>query len=246
MKPVLVISHAACERAGYLCEYLGQRNISYERIRHEQGESIPEAIHNLSGLVFLGSPSSVNDSLGWIREEMALIKSALVADIPVLGICFGAQLLAKALGARVVPAPGMQIGWHPVTLTQQGHAIFDDAGLPDHFLAFEWHGDTFSLPGDATPVFTGECIEQQGFVFKNCLAVQFHPEVTKAMIHEWIDRYAHCLEKPALCTQGSDEILGDIEQRLAAQRKIADRLFDWWLNRVCSCSHGIRQQVTRH
>jgi len=232
MKPILVISHAACEHAGYLCEYLDQRNISYERIRYEQGESIPEVIHNLSGLVFLGSPVSVNDSFGWIKEEIALIKSALVEDIPVLGICFGAQLIAKALGARVIPASSMQIGWHPVRLTQQGNALFDDTGMPDHFLAFEWHGDTFALPEDATPVFTGECIEQQGFVFKNCLALQFHTEITEAMIHEWINRYAHCLEQSTPCIQRREEILRDIDQRLAAQRKIAHRLFDWWLNRI--------------
>ena len=240
MKPILVISHAACEHAGYLCEYLDQRNVPYERIRHEQGESIPEAIHSLSGLVFLGSPNSVNDSLSWIQEEITLIQSALLVDMPVLGICFGAQLIAKALGARVIPASSMQIGWHPIRFTQRGHALFDDTGLADHFLAFEWHGDTFSFPEDATPVFTGECIERQGFVFKNCLAVQFHPEITEVMIHEWINRYAYCLEKPTPCIQQSNEILRDMEQRLAAQRKIADRLFDWWLNRVRSCSPGIQ------
>jgi len=89
MKPILVISHAACEHAGYLCEYLDQLHVPCERIRHEQGESIPEAIHHLSGLVFLGSPVSANDSLSWIKEEISLIKSALVEGIPVLGICFG-------------------------------------------------------------------------------------------------------------------------------------------------------------
>jgi len=137
MKPIWIISHAACEHPGYLCQYLDQRNIQYKIAQTEHGQTIPEQVENVAGLVFLGSPVSINDSLNWMSDEVALIKLAIEVDVPVLGICFGAQLIAKALNGEVCLAPSMQIGWHPVTLSQQGKAIFGNVDFPAYFTPFE-------------------------------------------------------------------------------------------------------------
>lgn len=243
IKPVLIISHIACEHPGYLCDFLDGRNISYQKARLENEERLPGRPEQFSGVVLLGSPVSVYDPLPWIAKEIALVEQAVQLNLPVLGICFGAQLLAKALGGEVCSAGSMQIGWHSVTLTPQGKTLFNETQLPDEFEAFEWHGDTFSLPQGAVPLFTGDCIEQQGFYFENCLALQFHPEITKSMIYEWLERYSHCLEKRNPCIQNREQILQNIRQRLTEQRRVADMLFGWWLDRVKEVGAGYRQPV---
>ena len=188
--------------------------------------------NNMSGLVFLGAPVSVNDSFPWITAELALIEAGLLSGIPVLGICFGGQLISKALGGKVSAAPSMQIGWHRITLAEHATDIFGEAVIPCSFEAFEWHGDTFSLPQGAVPLFEGDCIQNQGFIFGNCLALQFHPEITEAMVRAWIDRYAHCLTGATACIQDGSQMLENISEHLAQQRVVADSIFDWWLDRV--------------
>lgn len=244
INPVLIISHVTCEQSGYLCDFLDERNISYRKAHLENEERLPGQLEQFSGVVLLGSPVSVYDPLPWIAEEIALVEQAVQQNLPVLGVCFGAQLLAKALGGEVCSAGSMQIGWHPVTVTPQGKTLFNETQLPDEFKAFEWHGDTFSLPQGAVSLFTGDCIEQQGFFYAKCLALQFHPEITKSMIHEWLERYSHCLEKHNLCIQSKEQILQNIRQRLDEQRRVADKLFGWWLDRVKEVGAGYRQQLT--
>ena len=102
MKPIRVFSHVACEHPGYLCEHLDKRGICYEKIYIGRGEPIPKQIDDVSGLVFMGAPVSVNDPLPWIAEELALIRLASQAGIPILGICFGGQLISKALGKELL------------------------------------------------------------------------------------------------------------------------------------------------
>lgn len=232
MKPVLIINHSACESPNYLHEFLDKQKVAYEKINHEDDELTSRHLENLSGLIILGSPVSANDSLSWIKKEIEFIQLALDTNVPVLGICFGAQLLARAMGAEVCSAASMQIGWHRVETLQQVKTVLKNISLPQSFSAFEWHGDTFSIPAGAVALFNSDCIKNQGFAYKNSLALQFHPEISESMIHQWLDRYAHCLIKPDRCIQGKDEVLENLQQRLSAQRLVADELFGWWLDRV--------------
>jgi len=232
LKPILIVSHITCEHPGYFCAYMHKLGVSYQRLAVNRDESLPMTTNNMSGLVFLGAPVSVNDGFPWITAELALIKAGVLSGIPVLGICFGGQLISKALGGKVCAAPSMQIGWHHITLAAQATDVFGKAVMPCSFEAFEWHGDTFSLPQGAVPLFEGGCIQNQGFVFGNCLALQFHPEITEAMVHAWIDRYAHCLTGATECIQDGNQMLDNISERLAQQRVVADSIFDWWLDRV--------------
>lgn len=232
LKPIRIFSHVACEHPGYLCEYLERRNICYEKRYIEQVESILEWIDDVSGLVFLGSPVSVNDPLPWIARELELIRLAFKAGVPILGICFGGQLISKALGGEVNSVSMMQIGWHRTTLSKYAKELFKNRGALNSFYAFEWHGDTFSLPEGALPLFNGDCIKNQGFLYKNCIALQFHPEITKSMVHEWLERYVGCLKKPNKCIQSKEQVLENIGECLAQQRIVADLVFDWWLEQV--------------
>ena len=232
LKPIRIFSHVTCEHPGYFCEYLEKQGICYEKINIGLGEPIPKRIDDVQGLVFLGAPVSVNDPLPWIAEELALIKLASQTGIPVLGICFGGQLISKALGGRVNAAPEMQIGWHRITLNEHAKDLFKSSSLLDSFYAFEWHGDTFSLPDAALPLFNGGCIKSQGFLWKNCLALQFHPEITKSMVYEWLERYKNCLNKPSECIQGKEQILENIDEYLEYQRNVANAIFSWWLKPI--------------
>ncbi|MEA1889461.1 MAG: type 1 glutamine amidotransferase [Pseudomonadota bacterium] len=238
LKPVRIFSHVTCEHPGYLCEYLEKRGICYEKIYIGRAKPIPKRIDDVSGLVFLGSPASVNDPLPWIAEEVALIRFASQARVPILGICFGGQLISKALGGEVNSAPMMQIGWHRTTLSKYAKDLFTSSDLLDSFYAFEWHGDTFSLPEGALPLFNGGCIKNQGFLYKNCLALQFHPEITKSMVHEWLERYVDCLKKPNECIQGKEQILENADECLAHQRIVANAIFNWWLEQVLLYREG--------
>ena len=232
LKLIRIFSHIPHEHPGYLCDYLEQREIYYEKILIDQVEPVLKRIDDASGLIFLGSPVSVNDPLPWIDEELALIRLASQASIPILGICFGGQLISKALGGEVNSAPMMQIGWHHTTLSEHALDLFKSRDRLDSFYAFEWHGDTFSLPEDALPLFNGGCIKNQGFLWENCLALQFHPEITKSMVYEWLEQYAHCLTKSGECIQDKAQILESIDERLAQQRIVADLVFNWWLEQV--------------
>jgi len=239
LKPVRIFSHATIEHPGYLCEYLDKRGICYEKIYIARGEFIPRKIDDISGLIFLGSPVSVNDPLSWVTEEIDLIRLASQAGVPILGICFGGQLICKALGGEVNSAPSMQIGWHRISLSEYAKDLFTSSSLLDSFYAFEWHGDTFSLPDGALPLFKGGCIKNQGFLHKNCLALQFHPEITKYMVHEWLEQYAHCLKESGVCIQSKEQILENIDEYLTHQRIVANVVFNWWLDQVTLYWEGI-------
>ena len=117
-------------------------------------------------MVFLGSPVSVNDPLPWIAQELALIRLAFKAGIPILGICFGGQLISKALGGEVNSAPMMQIGWHRTTLSEHAKELFKSRGGLDSFSVFEWHGDKFSLPKGPCLYSTGSVSRIRGFSVK--------------------------------------------------------------------------------
>ena len=99
MKPIRIFQHDACGGMGYLKTFLDQRQIPYETVHINQGEPITQSVQNISGLIFLGSTHSVNADYIWIEDEIALIRLAVQASVPVMGICFGGQLISKALGA---------------------------------------------------------------------------------------------------------------------------------------------------
>jgi len=241
LKPIQIISHVACEQPGYLCEYLNRQGIPFENISIERGDTVPTLTDDISGIALLGSPFSVNDPYPWIADEIALIRHAAQQDAPVLGICFGGQLISKALGGTVRPSTSMQIGWDNVRMTQQGENLFGKTDMPDSFEAFEWHGEAFSLPPGSKLLFSGDCIKNQGFLLRNCLALQFHLEITDTMIHEWMNRYAHCLDNSSGCIQSRDQLLGNIGERLVGQRRVADKIFAWWLDRVHEYSAGLQE-----
>ena len=123
-------------------------------------------------LVILGGPMSPNDDLPWIKQERQLIKKLLAKNVPILGICYGAQQIVKTLGYQVKKAPVKEVGWGPVTV--QTNMI---KGLPHELKVLHWHEEMFEIPQEAKILFSNDNLQNQGFVLgKQAVGLQFHLE----------------------------------------------------------------------
>ncbi|MCX8720258.1 MULTISPECIES: type 1 glutamine amidotransferase [unclassified Lactobacillus] len=123
-------------------------------------------------LVILGGPMSPNDDLPWIKQERQLIKKLLTKNVPILGICYGAQQIVKTLGYQVKKAPVKEVGWGPVTV--QTDVI---KGLPHELTVLHWHEEMFEIPQEAKVLFSNDNLQNQGFVLgKLAVGLQFHLE----------------------------------------------------------------------
>ena len=138
-------------------------------------------------LIILGGPISVNDidEYPFIQDELESLSERLEADMPTLGICLGAQLIAKALGAKVYPGQHKEIGWLPIHLDDAGSrsALRHLAG--EGVRVLHWHGEMFDIPEYAEHLASSELYPNQAFSYGNALALQFHPEVTAHGLEQW-------------------------------------------------------------
>lgn len=153
--------------------------------RPRLGDMLPATMQDHAGAVIFGGPMSANDPEPFIATEIKWIDVVLRAGAPFLGICLGAQMLAKALGQRVDPHPDhhVEMGYYPVWPTGEGDAL-----TPEPFprWVYHWHSEGFSLPGGTTCLARGDDFECQAFRYgADAVGLQFHPEVTYAMICRW-------------------------------------------------------------
>jgi len=229
MKPVLIFRHLACEGPGYLADFLDLHNIIYELICVDEGEPVPASLDNISGLVFMGGPMSVNDPLPWIKAELSLIRNAQYAGMPILGHCLGAQLISKALGGVVKESPVREIGWFKVSQYESCLASFWLADLPAEFDVFHMHGEMFSIPEGAALLLKSQFCDYQAFSKGNTLALQFHVEITEDLIREWVDFYAEDLANPSESVQSKNEIMSYNPEWFNELNKVADEMYTNWL-----------------
>jgi len=225
---ILIFRHVDCEGPGYLLDVLESNNLDYQMINIDQSEVVPDELSDVSGLVFMGGGMSVNDNLGWIGDELRLIKEAYNRDIPVFGHCLGAQLMAKALGAEITPNPVTEIGWFDV------QRIDSDVSenYPADFTAFHWHGETFSLPENARPLYTNKHCIHQGFEYDKSIALQFHIEMKHAMVKDWSERFADQLAIEHESIQGMHDITDKLDIRIEQLHHAADHIYLHWLQNV--------------
>jgi GMP synthase-like glutamine amidotransferase len=130
------------------------------------------------------------DRYPFLIDEDLFIKEAIQRGKTVLGICLGAQLIAKALGAKVFKAPVKEIGWYDVSLTEEGFKDALFSSLPKYFSVFQWHEDTFGVPKAGKLIATSTSVIHQAFRYgENVYGLQFHLEVKKKMIQAWMETY---------------------------------------------------------
>jgi len=176
---LLVVEHGRHAPAGLLADWAAARSLTIQTVALHAGEPLPTA-PGCDAAVILGSElTAYDDTVPWLAGELAFIERMLAASVPVLGICFGAQALARVLGARLYRLPGPEIGWTTVTSERPGLA--DGPWL-------SWHRDAFDLPAGAARIATNEvCV--QGFCYGPHAGLQFHPEATQPIAALWL-RYA--------------------------------------------------------
>jgi GMP synthase (glutamine-hydrolysing) len=187
-KTVVAIRHVAFEDVGTLKPVLERRGYTLHYC--DIGVDSLTALHNaqIGLLVVLGAPIGAYDDAAYpfLADEMALITERLQQGLPTLGICLGAQLMARALGAQVAPMPAKEIGFAPLTLTAAGSQSVLQY-LPENLPVLHWHGDQFEIPaGLASLAQTPICPHQAFSVDNHALALQFHLEVDASRIEQWL------------------------------------------------------------
>ena len=214
-KPVAAVRHVPFEHLGRIGPALERAGLSFRYFDLFAGEP-PPAITGLPALIIMGGPMSANDPDDYLRTELRLIEDALSAGIPVLGVCLGAQLIARALGARVFRNPVKEIGWYPLRLTAAGAADSLLAGLPDPSMVLQWHGETFDIPVGSVHLAWSEACRNQAFRYgSHVYGLQFHLETTADMIADWCHQDANCGDVREL-SQPLDPAAFDRQQGLAA------------------------------
>ena len=185
---VLSVIHGTNARAGIFGDVVRERAHTLEEWSLAWGTPPPRPIDDYDAvLVFGGSMhADQDDRHPWLREESLFIQRILDAHQPVLGVCLGAQLLARAAQAPVMPAPEPEIGWLEVELTPEGEDDPVLGVLPKQFTAFQWHYYTYDLPAGAVELARSEGCSQAYRLGELAWGVQFHPEVTADQIHTWL------------------------------------------------------------
>ncbi len=226
MKPVLIFRHVPHEGPGFLADFLQEEGIPFELIAIDRGDPIPET--PASPMVFMGGPMSVNDPLPWIAKELELIQKAHDRNIPMLGHCLGGQLIAKALGGEVVKNPVPEIGWFEVERIDNPVAEAWLDGLPRRFLAFHWHGETFTLPQGAAHILRSDHCENQGFALGDTLALQCHVEMTAALVKTWAQLFKDEIT-PSPTVQSPEAMTADLDKRVAELQRAARVIYRRWI-----------------
>jgi len=229
---VLAIRHVHFEDLGSLERVLGDRGwpVRYLDVGFARIEAPDPVAASL--MVVLGGPIGAYDDDRYpsVAPLLSMIEKRIAAGLPTLGICLGAQLIARALGARVYPSPSGQaeIGWSPLTLTDAGRAspLRHLDGAQTSML--HWHGDTFDLPAGATLLASTPACRHQAFAWgKHVLGLQCHPEIRTDRFEPWL--IGHASE---LATHGIDprQLRADTARLGPALELAAWRTFDEWLS----------------
>ena len=228
MKKLLVFQHVPFELLGSLNPLLKEAGF---RIRYVNFGRHPDArpeLDGYSGLVILGGPMSAYEvEQGHLATEVGLIRTALEKNLPVLGICLGAQLIAKALGAKVRPNRVPEIGWYGVSLTEEGRKD----PLFSHFnnteTLFQWHADTFHIPRKAVRLAGSPDCRNQAFRFGDRVyGFQFHLEVDEPLIERWLSVPVHKAELKNLQPRVTAErIRRETPRNIQRLRSLSEKTF---------------------
>jgi GMP synthase-like glutamine amidotransferase len=224
----LVIQHEQPTPGGYVNQWLEDRGADQDVYRIDvDGRDVNAGDYDL--IVSLGSEfAAFDDSIPWLEREKRLLLDAARRDVPVLGICFGGQLLARVLGGRSFKGERSEIGWLPVRST--------DPELVPEGPWFQWHFDTFTPPPGARLI-ADSPVGPQAYLIGRSLGLQFHPEVTPEIMDAWVMAYRHELDQEGVDPDGLLERTNQLAER---SRAAAWRLFDGFLERIANVPEVVR------
>lgn len=218
----LVLQHEQPTPGGLILDWLEEKGaaIDLHRIDIKERDIEPRE-HDV--IVSLGSEvAAFDDTIAWIPKEMDVLRRAADAGVPILGICFGGQLLARTLGARCWRSEEPEIGWLPVRTK--------DRELVPEGPWFQWHFDTFEPP-PGSKLIADTPLGPQAYVVGRSLGTQFHPEVTPEIMDDWVRVYRHELDAEGV---DPDRLLEETHERRQKTRASSWKLLDGWLERVAT------------
>ena len=217
MKKVLCVLHQKTSVSGDIGNKFKERGYLEEIIRPPLGDKLPEDLSKYSAIVIFGGPMSVNDEDQFIKDEIKWMEKVINSKIPFLGICLGAQILAKYLGCDVVKNENdlAEIGFYQIKPVGEGDNIFKNQNV-----FYQFHTEGFELPEGCQLLARGEIFKNQAFRYENCYALQFHPEVNMIVHLRWL--FLVLIKKPkVLFINGSQNLFYQLYLRLKYNKSVS-------------------------
>ena len=217
MKIALFILHQKTSEAGSIAIKLKKRGFKFEIVRPSLGEELPTDLHKYNAIVVFGGPMSVNDKDEYMQKEIEWVGEVLKTEVPFLGICLGAQLVAKYLGSEVKTNSNnfSEIGFYKIQPVNKGIKMFESQEI-----FYQFHSEGFDLPADCELLAKGDLFNNQAFKYKNCYALQFHPEVNIYLHLKWL--FLVAIKKPKVFfKKGSQNIFHQLVLRMKYNRSIS-------------------------
>jgi len=219
---ILCIENISIETLGNIKRYLLSDGFKVKEILATTEIIKSQNLTDYDAVFILGGPMSVNDNFDYLLEEKKLIQSSFNLGVPMFGICLGSQLIASSCGGKVYQGPKKEIGWGEVHITSKGQTSIFDKIVGNKIRVFHWHGDTFTLPSDAD-ILSESDLYIQAFRFKNAIGIQFHLEVTKNMIQNWVREYYKELENEKI---SGDRFIDDIDKNVSELKNISKIVYE--------------------
>ncbi len=233
MAKIYVLQHHPVENLGTIADALEGAALAWQYIRVNDGQPVPADMKNAGGLIVMGGPMGVyqTDRYPWLRDEMRLIEDAMKRNLPVLGVCLGAQILAAALGAKVDRNPnGKEIGWHPIQLHDAAKSDRLMRDLPATMTPFHWHGDIFELPSGAVSLASSDKTLCQAFRHGDkAYGLQFHFEVTSEGVGAMAAAFAKELVREKI---PADRMIAQATDFIPPLENISDKVFSRWASPI--------------
>ena len=231
-RSAVALRHVAFEDLGLLGPVLEREGWDV-RFRESSMDDLRDgSLRDAELLVVLGGPIGVYEAASYpfLAAEIVLIEQRLSRNLPVLGICLGAQLMAKALGSRVYPGPVKEIGWGRVELTGEGAASSLSPLQEDGAVVLHWHGDTFDLPDGAQLLASNQHYKNQAFAHgRNALALQFHLEADPHGLEQWYVGHTAELGQAKISVPA---LRAETTKLAPSRAALADRVFSRWLREL--------------
>jgi GMP synthase (glutamine-hydrolysing) len=231
-RSAVALRHVAFEDLGLLAAVMEAEGWNVSFCEAAIDDLTHSSIRSADLLIVLGGPIGVyeTDAYPFLKAEIALLEYRLSRNLPTLGICLGAQLMAKALGSRVFAGPVKEIGWGNVELTGEGKASCLSALDAPEAAVLHWHGDTFDLPAGAVRLASNRNYVNQAFAHgPNALALQFHLEADPRQLEEWYVGHAAELAAAKISVA---ELRASTLQRADRLKPLASRVFTHWLRGI--------------